>query len=42
VPPKGFPLRDLKARKIDFTFFPDSPVVGGKIITDNPIRLVGA
>jgi len=41
VPAKGFPLRDLKARKIDFAFFPDSPVVGGKIITDNPDQACG-
>jgi hypothetical protein len=44
VPAKGFSLGDLKARKIDFAFFPDCPVVGGEIITDNPDQacLVGA
>ena len=41
VPAKGFSLCDLKARKIDFSFFPDGPVVGGKIITDNPDQTCG-
>ena len=41
VPAKGFSFGNLKARKIDFAFFPDSPVMGGKIITDNPDQACG-
>ena len=41
VPAKGFSLGDLKARKINFAFFPDCLVVGGKIITDNSDQACG-
>ena len=35
MPAEGFALGDLKSGKIDFPFFPDRPVVGRKVITDD-------
>jgi len=35
VPTEGFPLSDLKSGKIDFSFFPDGPVMGGEVVADD-------